>query len=185
MKESERECLIGLFEQFLMSQTSIIIHPEVYDNTPRRFVKWFEEISGTNDPPWTFTTFESEVDEMIIMKDVSFVSICAHHILPFTGVAHVAYIPQGKIAGLSKLARCVRSSARGLWTQEELNAYITDTLEEKLNPLGVAVVMEAEHTCMTIRGVKAPGAKTTTSSMRGVFRDNTNTARAEFLSLIK
>jgi GTP cyclohydrolase I len=100
-------------------------------------------------------------------------------------VAHIGYIPQGRLAGLSKLARSVQSHARGLWVQEDLTKKIADFLEEQLDPKGVAVVMSAEHTCMTLRGVKAPGAKTTTSSMTGVFRDMAKGARQEFLELIR
>jgi len=158
---------------------------EVIKNTPRRFTDAFREMLGTHDAYWEFTTFESKCDEMVIVKDISFVTLCAHHLLPFVGHAHVGYIPQGRIAGLSKIARCVRSVARGLWAQEDLTMDIATYLEEKLAPKGVAVVLEAEHTCMAIRGVKADGSKTTTSALRGVFRDNTNNARAEFLGLIR
>jgi GTP cyclohydrolase IA len=161
------------------------ITQEAYANTPRRFAEAFLELMGTNDEEWQFTTFESAVDEMVLLKDIDFVSLCEHHLLPFIGVAHVAYIPQGEIAGLSKLVRTVRTYSRGLWTQEHLTAAIAIEIETRLKPLGVAVVMEAMHTCMAIRGVKVANSKTITSAMRGVFRDTTNTARAEFLSLIK
>lgn len=154
-------------------------------STPDRFTSAFRELMGYNDPQWQFTTFESDCDEMILIKDISFVSLCEHHMLPFMGVAHVGYLPQGRLAGLSKIARCVRHWCRGMWTQEHLTMAIADDLEKELVPLAVGVILEAEHTCMTIRGVRAPGSKTTTSAMRGVFRDNTNIARSEFLGLLR
>jgi GTP cyclohydrolase IA len=155
-------------------------------NTPRRYTNAFAELMGYNDDPWEFTTFESTSNQMVTVKDIEFVSLCEHHLLPFLGKASVAYIPQGKVAGLSKLARTVKSHSRGLWTQEALTDTIADYLVEKLEPTrGVAVVMEATHTCMTVRGVCANGSKTITSSMHGAFLEPTNTARAEFLSLIK
>lgn len=178
MSESEDH-----IRQFL--EMNAQLSDEVRTNTPMRYVEAFRELMGEYDISWEFTTFQSECDEMIIVRDVSFVTLCEHHLLPFTGRAHVGYIPQGAIAGLSKIARAVRTAARGLWTQEHLTIEIADFLEKKLAPLGVAVVMEAEHTCMAIRGVKADGSRTTTSAMRGVFRDNANNARAEFLGLIR
>jgi GTP cyclohydrolase I len=159
---------------------------EAIANTPRRYTNAFAELMGYNDEPWEFTTFESNSNQMVVVKDIEFVSLCEHHLLPFLGKASVAYIPQGKIAGLSKLARTVKSHSRGLWTQEALTETIAGYLVEQLNPTrGVAVVMEATHTCMTVRGVCANGSKTITSSMHGAFLEPTNTARAEFLSLIK
>jgi GTP cyclohydrolase IA len=158
---------------------------EIRTNTPRRFVQAFRELMGRNDEEWTFTVFESECDEMILVRDITFVTLCEHHLLPFMGSACVGYIPQGRIAGLSKIARSVRTLARGIWAQENLTIEIADFLESHLKPRGVAVVLEAEHTCMAIRGVKADGAKTTTSAMRGAFREEGNNARAEFLGLIR
>jgi GTP cyclohydrolase I len=162
-----------------------IKNDEVLDETPRRWVTMFQEMLGQWDPVWKFTTFESDCNEMVICSNIPFVALCEHHLLPFLGVAHIGYIPQGRLAGLSKLARSVQSHARGLWVQEDLTKKIADFLEEQLDPKGVAVVMSAEHTCMTLRGVKAPGAKTTTSSMTGVFRDMAKGARQEFLELIR
>jgi len=153
--------------------------------TPDRFTEAFRELMGHNDPEWTFTSFESDCDELILVKDIPFVSLCEHHLLPFIGRAHVGYIPQGRVAGLSKIARVVKKQCRGLWMQENLTLSIADFLEKELNPLAVGVVMEAEHSCMVIRGVRAQGSTTTTSAMRGVFRDNTNSARSEFLGLLK
>lgn len=152
------------------------------DRTAERFLNMLQEL--TTKPEFEFTTFESRHDEMVTMGPIAFTSLCAHHVIPFMGTAHVAYIPQGKIAGLSKLARTVQYHMRGLWNQEDLTAAIADTLEERLEPLGVAVIMKAEHLCMTIRGAQSPGTMTTTSVMRGVFADHTRLARQEFLHFV-
>lgn len=153
------------------------------ERTPARFANMLLEL--TTPVAFEFTTFPSTIDEMVVVQDIPFYTLCAHHIIPFFGYAHVAYVPDGTIAGLSKFARTVKYFAKGLWVQEELTAQIADFLEQKLQPRGVAVVMQAEHLCMTMRGVQVPGAKTTTSAMRGVFLDPEREARAEFLSLIK
>lgn len=155
---------------------------EHFEGTPARFVRMLRELTTPED--FTFTTFESNHDEMIIESPINFYSLCAHHVIPFFGAAHVAYIPQGKIAGLSKLARTVTSFAKGLWTQEDLTWQIVEHLEENLETKNIAVVMQAEHLCMTMRGAKAPGTKTTTSIMRGVFLDPNKQARTEFFQLI-
>jgi len=112
------------------------------------------------------------------------VSLCAHHIAPFIGRAHIAYVPNTVIAGLSKFVRATNYMSRGLWCQEELTAALAKFLDAHLEPVGVAVIMQAEHTCMTIRGVKTAGSLTTTSSMMGCFGDHDKLARAEFLSTI-
>jgi GTP cyclohydrolase IA len=151
--------------------------------TPERFLKMLREL--TTPEKFEFTTFESRSDEMVVMKDIDFVSLCAHHVIPFIGKAHVAYVPNGKIVGLSKIARLVKSKARTLTVQEELTTAIADKLFAELLPKGVAVVMEAEHMCMTIRGVQAAGTKTITSCMYGAFADHTRQARSEFLAFIR
>jgi GTP cyclohydrolase I len=157
-------------------------HDKDLQDTPRRYVEAMKEMC--EGEPFKFTTFVDETDEMVMMRDIAFYSMCEHHLLPFFGKAHVGYLPQGQIAGLSKLARAVKFHSRGLWTQERLTTAVHDTIEIRLQPLGVAVVMEARHLCMEMRGVSSPGATTTTSKMSGVFRDNTNQARQEFLRLI-
>ena len=151
--------------------------------TPKRFTKALREL--TTPQPFDFTVFPSDSDEMVVVQDISFYTFCAHHILPFFGRAHVAYIPNGKICGLSKIARTVEFFSRSLNVQEELTNNIAQYLDMELEPLGVAVVMEAEHLCMTMRGIRTPDAKTTTSSMKGVFLDPSRGARAEFLALIR
>ena len=158
---------------------------EVLENTPRRWVTALRSMLGDGSEAFDFTVFPSDANNMVIVEGVEFSSLCSHHLLPFYGKAHVAYIPDGYVAGLSKLARAVRIASLGLWSQEELADEIMHQLTRRLRPKGVGVVMRAEHTCMSVRGVKAIGAITTTSSMSGVFLDNTNNARAEFLGLIR
>lgn len=149
--------------------------------TPRRFLTMLRDLTVPEE--FEFTVFDNDLkkDEMIVIKDIPFVSLCAHHLIPFAGHAHVGYVPTGKIAGLSKFPRAVKYWSKGLWTQEDLTDaiahYLFDMLEE---PLGLGIVMEAEHMCMTIRGVQAPGVKTITSTMLGVFLDSEKQARAEF-----
>lgn len=156
--------------------------------TPERVAKMYEEVfSGlTEDPAEHFvTTFDEHHEEMILVRDIPFYSLCEHHLVPFFGMAHVAYIPStdGRICGLSKLARLVDVYAKRPQVQERLTSQIADTLIENLHPQGVIVVLEAEHMCMSMRGVKKPGAKTTTSAVRGIF-EKRHATRAEALSLI-
>ena len=156
---------------------------EHMDRTPQRFVNMLEDL--TTREPFEFTTFPSDSNNMVICKDITFHSLCAHHIVPYMGVAHVAYIPEDVIVGLSKIPRLVRYMAADLTVQEELTTAIADRLEAELNPVGVAVVMEAEHMCATLRGVRAAGMTTVTSSMQGAFADHDRLARAEFLQFIR
>lgn len=128
--------------------------------------------------------FEEKYDEMVIVKDIDFYSMCEHHLLPFYGKVHVAYIPDGKIVGLSKIPRVVDIYARRLQVQERMTQQIADTIEKYLNPIGVAVVVEAYHMCMMMRGVQKQNSITTTSAMHGVFNEDART-RAEFLDLTK
>jgi GTP cyclohydrolase I len=122
--------------------------------------------------------------EMVILKDIPFYSVCEHHFLPFHGVAHVGYIPRGKLAGVSKIARVVEILARRPQMQERLASQVADSMMAGLQPTGVAVVLEAEHLCMTMRGIKKPGSRLVTSATRGIFRTNPAT-RAEFFSLVR
>lgn len=161
---------------------------EGLQRTPFRVAKMYEEIfAGMNeDPAQHFeVTFDEHHEEMILVKDIPFYSMCEHHLVPFFGHAHVAYIPRvdGRICGLSKLARLVDAYAKRPQVQERLTSEIADTLIEYLEPQGVIVVLEAEHMCMSMRGVKKPGAKTTTSAVRGIFKKRQAT-RSEALSLI-
>ena len=121
---------------------------------------------------------------MVIEGNIEFVSMCEHHLLPFSGVAHVAYIPNGNVIGLSKLARVVEEIARRPQVQERMTQAIADMVNQHLNTMGVAVVISAEHSCMSIRGIRKPGSTTVTSALRGIFKTNQST-RAEFMSLIK
>lgn len=128
--------------------------------------------------------FDEEYQQMVLVKDIELYSMCEHHMLPFLGHAHIAYIPDGKITGLSKIARVVNTFARRLQVQERLTVQIRDCIQESLHPLGVAVVIEAMHTCMKIRGVEKSNAVTTTSAFSGIFLKDART-RNEFLNLIK
>ena len=149
--------------------------------TPARVARMYAELLIPK--PFTFTTFDAEgADQMVVVRDIAFYTLCEHHLLPFFGHATVAYIPDGKIAGLSKLARTVEHYARRLQTQERLTNQVADFLMEQLSPLGVGVVVRASHLCMEMRGVEKSGAATVTSALRGALRDKPE-ARAEFLSL--
>jgi GTP cyclohydrolase I len=128
--------------------------------------------------------FDVEYDEMVIVKDIEFYSMCEHHLLPFFGKAHVAYVPNGKVIGLSKIPRLVDMFARRLQVQERLTREIAEAIEQAINPQGVAVILEAQHLCMMMRGVEKQRSETTTSAMRGVFKEQQST-RNEFLSLVR
>jgi GTP cyclohydrolase I len=160
-------------------------YQEMINNTPRRFLKALEELTTREE--FTFTTFPKEagLDELIAVTNIQFVSLCSHHLFPFIGKAHVAYVPALKVAGLSKLVRTVQYYSKGLWIQEKLTDRIVDRIQEELDPIGVAVILQAEHLCYTIRGAQAPGTTTTTSAMKGAFLDPTKKARDEFFEIIK
>ncbi len=154
--------------------------------TPARVARMYEEIfSGLDDNPEKhLKLFDEGSEEMVVVRDIPLYSMCEHHLLPFIGKAHIAYIPSdGKVLGLSKLARIVDTFAKRPQLQERLTGQIADFLNDSLNPLGVAVVIEAEHLCMTMRGIKASGAQTRTSALRGIMRNDAKT-RAEALSLL-
>jgi GTP cyclohydrolase I len=157
--------------------------------TPYRVAKMYltELLSGyQEDPADIFTTFDGgSYDQMVLLKDIPLASMCAHHLQPFVGKIHVGYIPRDRVVGLSKIVRLVNIFARRLQLQEKLTAQVADAMQEHLDPLGVMVVAEAEHFCMTLRGVQTPGTRTVTSAVRGVFLDPEKHAREEFLSLIK
>lgn len=154
--------------------------------TPARVARMYEEIfAGLEDNPERhLKLFDEGSEEMVIVRDIPMYSMCEHHLLPFIGKAHIAYIPSdGKVIGLSKLARIVDSFAKRPQLQERLTSQIADFLDENLHPQGVAVVIEAEHLCMTMRGARASGSQTRTSALRGIMRKDTKT-RAEALSLL-
>src|SRR5688572_20578004 len=154
--------------------------------TPDRVARAYAELMAglTEDPrDHLKTVFREQYDEVVLLRDIEFHSLCEHHLLPFTGQAHVAYLPDGKVVGLSKLARLVEGYARRPQVQERLTTQIADALMEELNPIGAACVIEAVHTCMTIRGAKKHGSVMVTSALRGIFKENPS-SRAEILALM-
>lgn len=157
-------------------------------DTPKRVARMYEEVfQGLSQDPREYfaTIFGEDHEELVLVKDIPFYSMCEHHLIPFYGVAHVGYIPKGgKVTGLSKLARAVEAVAKRPQLQERITSTIADSMVETLTPHGVIVVVEAEHMCMTMRGVKKPGSKTITSAVRGVFETDA-ASRAEVFSLIK
>jgi len=155
--------------------------------TPRRVAEMYAELfGGLAIDPYEFLRvgFDERHEEMVILKDIPFYSLCEHHLLPFFGRVHVGYVPNGRVAGLSKLARVVDAFARRPQLQERLTSQVADCILEALKPDGVAVVMEAEHLCLSFRGVKKPGTRVVTSAMRGQFRRSA-LSRSEFLSLVQ
>lgn len=153
------------------------------ERTPARYVEMMTEL--TTPQPFNFTIFEATSDEMVVLSPIPFYTLCAHHVVPFYGKAHVGYVPDKAIAGLSKFGRLVKNLAKGLWVQEELTAAIADGIQAELNPRGVAVILQGEHMCMSMRGVNMPGVVTSTQTMRGVFADHSRTAKAEFLEVMR
>jgi GTP cyclohydrolase I len=151
-------------------------------DTPRRMARMYDEL--LTPEPFDATTFPNDggYDELVVARDIPFHSLCEHHLLPFSGVAHVGYLPGDRIIGLSKLARVVDHFARALQVQERLTTQVAGWLQRELSPQGVGVVLEAEHLCMAIRGVQKPGATTVTSALHGIVRDDPRT-RSEFLAL--
>lgn len=156
-------------------------------DTPRRIAEMYEELfTGLHQDPREVlsTSFQESHREMVILKNIPFYSLCEHHFLPFHGQAHVGYVPQGRIVGASKIARVVDILARRPQLQERLTGQVADAITEGLSPDGVAVVIEAEHLCMTMRGVQKPGTTLITSAIRGAFRRRAVT-RSEFLTLVR
>ncbi|MBA1335697.1 MAG: GTP cyclohydrolase I type 1 [Firmicutes bacterium] len=155
-------------------------------DTPARVARMYRELfSGMGIDPASVLSaeFEEGYNELVIVKDIPFYSMCEHHLIPFFGHAHIGYVPNGKISGLSKLARLVEVVSRRPQLQERMVSTIADVMYRELSPQGVMVVIEAEHLCMTMRGVKKPGTTTVTSAIRGIFNDDAS-LRAEFLALI-
>ncbi len=157
-------------------------------DTPKRVAKMYREVfSGLDEDPRQFfeTVFEESHEEVVLVKDITFHSMCEHHLVPFFGKAHVAYIPQdGRVAGLSKLARAVEVTSRRPQLQERITATVADAIDEMLQPKGVYVIVEAEHMCMTMRGIRKPGATTVTTAARGVFETD-DAKRAEIHRFIR
>ena len=154
--------------------------------TPRRIAEMYAEIfGGLGEDPSEYLNvgFEVAHDEMVILRNISFYSMCEHHLLPFHGEAHVGYLPEGRVVGISKLARVVEAFARRPQVQERLTSQVAETVMNSLAADGVAVVVEAEHLCMTMRGVRKPGSRMVTSAMRGQFKRSSVT-RSEFLALV-
>lgn len=154
--------------------------------TPRRVARMYAELcSGLHTDPARHLkqVFEEQYDELVLVRDIAFNSLCEHHLLPFMGVAHVGYLPRGRVAGLSKLARVVEEVSRRPQVQERMTHQIADLISEELDAKGVIVVLEATHTCMTIRGIRKPGSLTITSAVRGLLKSN-QSSRAEAMALI-
>ncbi len=156
-------------------------------DTPARVEKMYLEVfKGYKELPAShLKIFKDDTDEMVIVKDINFFSFCEHHIMPFAGKMHIGYLPKGKVIGISKLVRIARVFSARLQIQERLTNQIAQVLDDELDARGVMVWIEAEHMCMTIRGVKSPGAKTITSKATGAFLEKNNNARLEFLEAIK
>jgi GTP cyclohydrolase I len=168
----------------MLAALGLPVHSADLVETPRRLVHAYAEM--LTPPEFESTTFDNSAgyDELVLVSDIPVHSLCEHHLLPFIGVAHVGYLPGTRILGLSKFARTVEFFARRAQTQERLTTEIAGHLAEQLDPKGVGVVIEAEHTCMSLRGARADGARTVTASLQGLLRDDPKT-RAEFLSLTR
>jgi len=162
------------------------VNREGLKKTPERVARMYAELlGGTFEDPKVHlrSVFTEKYDEIVLLRDIPFHSVCEHHLLPFIGKAHVAYLPTGKVLGVSKLARIVDTFAHRLQAQERLTGQIADFLMQNLRPLGVAVVLQASHSCMTIRGIQKPGSLMVTSALRGIFKKDAR-SRNEVLSLM-
>jgi GTP cyclohydrolase I len=170
----------------ILSAVGEDLNREGLKDTPARVARMYGELlAGMRDDPNIHISrvFNENYDEIVLLRDIPFYSMCEHHLMPFIGSAHVAYLPSGKIIGVSKLARIVDCFARRLQTQERLTSQIADCLMTNLKPQGVAIVLEAAHSCMTIRGIRKPGSVMVTSAVRGLFRKDPR-SRNEIMSLI-
>lgn len=157
---------------------------EELKNTPKRYKKFLNEwLKESNNFKFTMFPKPDGLDQMVIVKDISFYSMCAHHLIPFVGKAHIGYLPNKKICGLSKLARVIDKFAHKPQLQEALTQQITDFLDKELEPIGLMVILEAEHMCMSMRGIKRPGHKTITSAIKGIFQHKD--VKDEFMEVIK
>jgi GTP cyclohydrolase I len=177
IENAVREILIAVGED---------VDREGLRETPARVARMYAELLGgmhENPEAHLERVFHEDYDEIVLLRDIPFCSLCEHHMLPFIGLAHVAYLPQGRVLGVSKLARIVEGYARQLQVQERLTGQIADIIMDRLQPMGVAVVLEASHSCMTIRGVKKSGTTMVTSALRGLFRKDPR-SRNEILSLL-
>lgn len=176
------------FTESLLAKYAGLKDNEHGADTPRRFLNMLDELTKCKDCDGScvkWKSFPARAQDLVVVQRIPFSSVCNHHVVPFVGFAHVGYVPREKVAGLSKFARAVNHFARRLQVQEDLTYEIADFLEAQLEaPLGIAVVTKAEHLCMTIRGVQAPGTYTTAARMTGIFNDHTRTAKAEFLSYV-
>lgn len=175
-------------EDILRIHTGLDMTSDHGRDTPKRFVTMLDELTQCKDcngDCMKWKVFKEDVDQMVVLNRIPFASVCNHHVVPFVGHAWIGYVPDGKVAGLSKFARVVHHFARRLQVQERLTEQVADFLNEQLHPKGVIVVMEAEHLCMTIRGVQTPGTTTRTVETIGVFADHSRTAKHEFLMGIK
>jgi GTP cyclohydrolase I len=182
-EELKRFPINQLAEELLVRCAGLDPNDPQASRTPERLVKALKEL--TTPEEFDFTTFDNDgYDEMVTVGDIPFVSLCKHHVLPFEGVAYVGYIPDHKIAGLSKIARAVKYFSKKLQTQEQLTNDIAECIEEELKPVGTAVILRARHSCMSIRGAQSIGALTTTACMKGVFSDHAKTAKTEFLQWV-
>lgn len=184
--ESEKRQAIAYHVQQILKLNGEDITRDGLLDTPMRVAKMFEELLGGMDihPESVLnTTFDETTDGPVIVSDITFYSLCEHHMVPFFGRAHVGYLPAKQIVGISKIARLVDALSRRLQVQERLTEQIADTMQRVLKPAGVIALVEAEHTCMCARGVKKPGSKTTTLSARGEYRNNYQ-LRSEFLQMI-
>ena len=171
----------------ILSAVGEDVRREGLKKTPQRVARMYAELlAGMHEDPKEHlrSVFTERYDEVVLLRDISFYSICEHHLMPFIGSAHVAYLPSGGVLGVSKLARIVDCFARRLQTQERLTGQIADFIMNSLKPQGVAVVLEASHSCMTIRGIKKPGSVMVTSALRGIFRRDPK-SRSEVLGLMR